>query len=191
MEDYFLLQWMVAVSMRLPRGPRWDHARLNWDDHVEQLLHEGKFAREYRMSLPACEELISLLAPTLQHVEWNSRGREPIRVEHIVALGLRALGGGRLQDLRHVIGSSLSAAYQAFDDFVNAINTSPDFDINSPNLTKSGKRSMMDLLQKVVMGSCRDVSVQLMSTSSGYKLQARVRLAMLSPIIPDTTNHMG
>jgi hypothetical protein len=29
--------------------------------------HEGKFAREYRMSLPACGELISLLAPTIAH----------------------------------------------------------------------------------------------------------------------------
>ena len=136
MEDYFLLQWMVAVSMRLPPGPRCDHARLNWDDHVEQLLHEGKFAREYRMSLPACEELISLLAPTLQRVEWNSRGREPIRVKHIVALGLHALGGGCLQDLRHIIGSSLSAAYHAFDDFVDAINRSPDLDINFPQSNK-------------------------------------------------------
>lgn len=105
---------------------------MNWDDHVALLMHEGKFGREYRMSLGACEHLINLLTPSLQRVQFNSRAKAPIDVEHIVALGLRALGGGRLLDLRHIIGASLSASYKAFDNFVDAINTCPDLDINFP-----------------------------------------------------------
>lgn len=139
MEDYFLLQWLVAVSTRIPRGPRWNHDRLDWDGHVQQLVHEGIFNNEYRMSLPAFEHLLSLLAPALQRVEWNSRGRDPIRPEHMVAIGLRALGGGRLLDIRHIIKSSLSAAYRAFDDFVNAVNTAPELDINFPQSPEEWK----------------------------------------------------
>ena len=35
-------------------------------------------------------------------------------------------------DIRHIIGASLSASYKAFDDFVNAVNTCLDLDINFP-----------------------------------------------------------
>ena len=36
-------------SMAGLRNNRWDHSRLLWDDHVEQLMHEDRFGREYRM----------------------------------------------------------------------------------------------------------------------------------------------
>jgi hypothetical protein len=35
-------------------------------------------------------------------------------------------------DIRHIIGASLPATYKAFDDFVNAVNTCPELDINFP-----------------------------------------------------------
>ena len=91
------------------------------------------------MSLPAFEHLISLLVPALQRVEWNSGGKDPIRPEHIVAVGLHALGGGRMLDIHHIIKSSLSATYQAFDNFVNAVNSAPELDINFPQSPKEWK----------------------------------------------------
>jgi len=132
MDDILLLQWMASVAAHPPRGPRWHHNRLDWDDHVNQLIHEGRFVNEYRMSPSAHRRLVRLLDPYLQRVEWNSRGSEPILVEHIIALGLRVLAGGRVADIRHIIGASRAAAYQAFDDFVDAVNSHPELDINFP-----------------------------------------------------------
>ena len=60
------------------RGHRWNHGRMCWDDHVEQLVHEGMFNTEYRMSLPAHGEFIRILDPILERAEYNSRCTEPI-----------------------------------------------------------------------------------------------------------------
>ena len=115
------------------RNERWDHQRLNWEEHVIQLQHEGKFNNEYRMSLPTHGKLVRILDPILQRREYNSRGSDgPILVEHIIAIGLRVLAGGRTVDQRHIIGSSLSAAYDAVDDFIDAVNTAPELDIHLP-----------------------------------------------------------
>ena len=132
MDDIFLLQWMATVALHPPRGPRWSHNRLDWNGHVRQLIHERRFANEYRMSPSAHRNLVRLLDPSLQRVEWNSRGSEPIQVEHIISLGLRVLAGGQLADIRHIIGASRAAGYQAFDDFVDAVNSHPELAINFP-----------------------------------------------------------
>ena len=31
------------------RNTRWEHERLNWQDHAAQLVHENRFEREYLM----------------------------------------------------------------------------------------------------------------------------------------------
>ena len=72
------------------RGDRWDHDRLDWDDHVEQLTHENQFQREYRMSVRAHGELVRILDPILERCEYNTRCTHPIQVEHIVGAGLPA-----------------------------------------------------------------------------------------------------
>ena len=133
MDDIFLLQWMATVAAHPTRRQRWHHNRLDWNAHVEKLIHERRFANEYRMSPSAHRNLVRLLDPILQRVEWNSRGSEPILVEHIISLGLRILAGGQMSDVRHIMGVSRAAAYQAFDDLVDAVNSHPDLDINFPN----------------------------------------------------------
>ena len=49
----------------ISRSHRWDHARLNWDDHVTQLEHEDKFSKEYKMSLDSFNNLKDILMPQL------------------------------------------------------------------------------------------------------------------------------
>jgi hypothetical protein len=66
-------------------------------------------------------KLIQILGLILKHAKYNSHANEPISVEHIVAVGLRVLSGGRVKDQHHIVGSSLDAAYKAFDNFVDAI----------------------------------------------------------------------
>lgn len=103
-------------------------------------MHEDKFVNEYTMSLPVHGKLVRILDPILQRKEYNSRGSDPILVEHIIATGLRVLAGGRTKDQRHIIGTSLSAAYDAVDDFIDAVNSAPELDIYLPQTTEEWQR---------------------------------------------------
>ena len=114
------------------RNDRWEFGHLNWEDHVTQLEHEGLFENEYLMSVSAHRKLVGILDPFLKRVDYNSHSIEPISVEHIVAVGLQVLSGGRPKDQRHIIGSSRDAAYCAVDDFVEAVNLAPELDILMP-----------------------------------------------------------
>ena len=62
------------------KNDNWRHKRLNWNDHVEQLLHEGSFKNEYLMSLRSHGKLIRILNPILKRAKNNSRADEPISV---------------------------------------------------------------------------------------------------------------
>ena len=77
-----------------------------WEDHVTQLEHGGLFANEYLMSVSAHSKLVRILHRFLQSSDYNSHCNEPILVEHIVAVGLRVMSGGRPKDQCHIIGSS-------------------------------------------------------------------------------------
>ncbi|KAL7485513.1 hypothetical protein ACHAW6_011112 [Cyclotella cf. meneghiniana] len=48
--------------------------------------NEGLFSNEYLMTRAMHQKLLSIVAPSLQQVEFNSRCSEPILVEHIVAI---------------------------------------------------------------------------------------------------------
>jgi hypothetical protein len=128
LEDLLFLQRSVFNF----RNDRWDHKRMSWDNHVDQLEHEGLFSNEYLMTRPTQEKLVSIVAPYLQRAQYNSRCSEPILVEHIVAVGIRVLSGGRTKDQRHITGMSLDAAYKAADDFIDAVNAASEFDIYMP-----------------------------------------------------------
>lgn len=76
------------------RNDRWDHCRLNRDDHCDELIHEGTFADDYRMYFRAHAELTRILDPMLMRVEEKSNGSEAIQVEQIIGLRLRVVAGG-------------------------------------------------------------------------------------------------
>jgi hypothetical protein len=57
---------MVMVSIEMTgRNGRWEHDHLDWDRHVEKLLHEENFDATYQMSLEAYIDLCELLYPFL------------------------------------------------------------------------------------------------------------------------------
>jgi hypothetical protein len=84
------------------------------------------------MTLPTHGKLIRILDPLLQRCEYNSRGSEPILVEHITAVGLRVLSGSRPKDQKWIVSTRRAAAYDAFNDFVEAVNFAPELAINMP-----------------------------------------------------------
>jgi len=131
LDDLQQLQFLHESAATI-RSDRWEHNRLNWDAHVRQLQHEGLFENEYLMTVPTHGKLVRILDPILQRAEYNSRCHEPILVEHIIAIGLRGLQGGRPKDLRHVVRTCRTAAYDALNDFIDAVNMAPELAINMP-----------------------------------------------------------
>ena len=114
------------------RIDRWEHRRLDWKEHVRQLVHEDSFENEYGMTLSCFNELVNILSPKLKKKEYNCRD-EIITVEHIVANGLHILGGGQPKDQRHIFGMSRDASYKSFCSFLDAVNSAPELDIKMPN----------------------------------------------------------
>lgn len=154
-----LIPWLLSLGNMGERGLCWNHSRIDWEGHVEQLYHEHSFGNEYMMSPTAHSNLVSMLAPALLRDQRKSRF-SPILVEHVIALGLRTLGGGRIKDLRHIIGTSRPAAYAALDDFRNLT-------LSFQKVQGSGKKSTRDSRAKVPVGLLMAVSAQLMDSFSG------------------------
>jgi len=71
-----------------PRGNRWVHKRIDWDQHVRQLLHERKFDVEYRMSHRTWKKLHRILKPKLRRLNSRNPDRNrPITVDMIMSAG--------------------------------------------------------------------------------------------------------
>ena len=70
-QQSFLLIAAVALSFlesyernsKPVQIPKWEHQRIDWNEHVTKLLHEKRFHREYRMSLEAFNQLLEFLQP--------------------------------------------------------------------------------------------------------------------------------
>jgi hypothetical protein len=102
------------------REPMWIHSDFSWESHVEQLLHEDLFQKEYRMSLPAFEVLRAYLWVKLKRrANRNTLIRE-ITVEMIIGTGLRYLAGEKLSDIRHIFKMSQAEAYNSVGCFIDA-----------------------------------------------------------------------
>ena len=129
------LQFMQS-NISLFRGERWDHQRVPWDEHCAKLEHEGSFAAEYRMTLDTHRQLNDILRDIITRDQQKSNGSAPIEPEHVIGMGLRTLGGGRVIDCRHVFGMSRAAGYACVDDFIYAVNNSPELAIRMPSTVR-------------------------------------------------------
>ena len=61
------LELFLAVEELLTgkRKSYWEHERLDWDRHVQKLLHEHHFHIRYRMPLEDFDALVELLADVI------------------------------------------------------------------------------------------------------------------------------
>jgi hypothetical protein len=130
---------MKSIKLGLTGG-----TRLDWKEHVRQLVHENSFENEYGMPLSCYTELVNILYPILRKKEYNCCG-ELITVELVVANGLRILGGGQPTDQRHIIDMSRDASYKSFYSFFYAVNSAKELDIKCQVLQKNGMRFIMNV----------------------------------------------
>ena len=93
---------MVVQRLDFRRGAI-QRKRLNWDAHVNTLMHEGQFRWMYRMSLSSFNYLLSMLRKDISVNDRKSRARtgtDPIVPEIILHCTLRYLAGGSFHDIR-------------------------------------------------------------------------------------------
>ena len=101
-EDFLMMYAIFRLSRR-ERRSRWQYER-RWNKLLEKLRHQGKFHTRFRMSETAFNDLVELLRPALKRVVNNSRSKQPIFVEFIVAIGSRWLVSGSYQEIEDVFG---------------------------------------------------------------------------------------
>ena len=113
------LYWLETVeaydegdySNRTRREEKWIHEMFSWNDHEYQLIHEGQFENEYRMSYEAFHRLKEMLWVSLKR-KMKIRGIiRSVTVEMIIGMGLRFLAGGVVRDIRWIYHTSVAETY--------------------------------------------------------------------------------
>ena len=111
---------------------RWSHTRQNWNLHVAQLVHEGYFKNEYRMSFNAWNRLYAILSSKLKRKRSKSRSMYPMSINLIMATGMRWLTGIPMNGVRHMFKMSRTEVYRSSNLFLEAVLTNRELDINLP-----------------------------------------------------------
>ena len=171
------------------RIDRWEHSRLDWEEHVRKLMHEDLFENEYGMPLGCYRELVHILDPILRKKEYNCCD-ELIPVDHVVANGLRILGGGRPKDQRHIMVMSRDASYKSFCSFLDAVNSASKLDIKMPSTPEEWD----EIYQEYKRKSTHKIMAGCVGCLDGFFKELtnrlRVKLPMSYHIIPVIMNLM-
>ena len=138
------LVMILALSEELERerAPKWHLHRLDWDLHIQRELHTSTFEKKYHMSLSSFNKLVGLLHPLiqvdeLQSIRSTSGSVSPLRLELIVAMGLRFLGGEFLKSLEDIFGVHEKYIHNIiFNKFLPAIDATFEFHLPSTDAEK-------------------------------------------------------
>jgi hypothetical protein len=130
------LEMLLAIKELLTgeRKSYWEQERLDWDRHVQKLLHEDCFHTRYRMPLGDFNALVELLGGAIvpNVVQSKRRSVEPIYPKMILGIGTRVLAGGNYDDIMNTFGISKSGFYYSGNKFLNAVLSCRSLDINLP-----------------------------------------------------------
>jgi hypothetical protein len=124
----------IALSFRADRLAA---ARMNWNLHVQSLLHENLFHVKYRMSLDAFNELLDLLTPVLRLKEQFAivSGFEPICNELMLHCAIRYLAGGSYHDIQATAHISKPSFFRLLWHTIDAINSCQALAVELPEPT--------------------------------------------------------
>ena len=124
-EDEENFMFLLYASARNKRRVRWQHRRIDWDDHLEMTRHTEGFQRRYHMTEPSFDKLVSLLRADLQVDELQAiraGGADPITPEMTVAVGLRFLGGSITKDIEDFFAMSKTTTHSKIYSFLHAVD---------------------------------------------------------------------
>jgi hypothetical protein len=110
--------------------------RMNWERHVNSLLHENLFHLKYRMTLPSFNKLLCLLCPSLELRDKYAKmgGFEPICCELMLHCCIHFLAGGSYHDICATAFISRPSFYRLVWHTIHCINRCEALDVNLPTL---------------------------------------------------------
>jgi hypothetical protein len=93
----------LAIKELLPseQTNHWQHERLDWDWHVQKLLHENCFHIQYGVSLEDFDALVKLFGDdvVLNHAIPSCRCEQAMYPEMAVAIRTRILAGSNYDNI--------------------------------------------------------------------------------------------
>ena len=109
------------------RSIKYYYLRVNWDEHIERLVHNNKIEQRFRMPLSVVNYLIyelrEPLTVSVKHSVSSTSGNEPIYPKVIIAVGLWFLGCGDTHtSLADAYGMSDASAYHVIEMFLDAVD---------------------------------------------------------------------
>jgi hypothetical protein len=138
------------------RNFKWQHIRLNWEDHLEKERHQNTFESKYHMSEKAFNKLLQHLRDDITVDFTKSRnstqGNEPIYPELIVATGLRFLGGSTHKDLEDIFGLSLNSVKRVIKMFLKAVLSCSALALKLPETIEEYEKLAEDFCERSSAG---------------------------------------
>ena len=124
-EEYKILlaTYLVIVEeSKKERKFKMNEERVDWDHHVDLLLHRNEFVENYGYSVEAFHDLVDLLRDDITYNEVRAMNSapdvQPIYPELVCAVGLRVLKGAKRNDVTNWAGISRSSFFRCRDIFL-------------------------------------------------------------------------
>ena len=137
-EDEFLVIREFFEANKRKRLWKWRHGRLNWEGHLEQERHTGRFDSKYHLPEENFNVLVGLLTPMVlvdvQKSMNSTSGNLPIYPELVVATGLRFMGGELPKSLEDIVGMSKSSISRILSMFLDAVDSCNLLEFELPDL---------------------------------------------------------
>ena len=113
------------------------YERLDWNKHVHLSIANNTFHRHYHMTIESFNKLVFILRPYLvvnaKQSSNSSKGNLPIRIELVVGVGLRYLGGDAIKTLSNVFGLAITTVRTKIKNFLEAVNQVLTIDVPRTN----------------------------------------------------------
>jgi hypothetical protein len=132
----FLENLCVASICLSSRGNRLIVMCMNWECHVNSLLHENLFHVKYQMTLPSFNKLLCLLHPSLGLRDKYAKvaGFEPICCKLMLHCCICFLAGGSYHDICATASISKPSFYCLVWHTIHCINRCEALDVNLPTV---------------------------------------------------------
>ena len=132
LEEIFFAFYEAKKSRRI----KWEHQRLDWDEHVKKLHHTQTFSTYYHMSEDSFLILLEIIRDDITVDSIKSRnstnGNDPIYPELVLAAGLEFMGGCAYKHIAQIYGMSIDSARRVVHKFLNAIILNPALSLALP-----------------------------------------------------------
>jgi len=96
LDDFLTISHLLFRENRRLRRIKYQHIRVDWEQHVNMLEYTNEFEQRFRMSRGMFDDLVEELRVPLTvsvaHSLSSTSGNKPIYPEVIVGIGLRILG---------------------------------------------------------------------------------------------------